>query len=86
MSFELILPFLRLIEPPLLDESISEIMGDPDGSWSSEREDRLCQEPNISFDTGKLRTGLEVLAFRGYDRDAERLLIEPAFEVKHATA
>jgi len=37
MSFELILPFLRLIEPPLLDESISEIMGDPDGSWSSER-------------------------------------------------
>jgi len=43
MSFELILPFLRLIEPPLLDESISEIMGDPDGSWSSEREDRLCQ-------------------------------------------
>lgn len=29
MSFELILPFLRPIEPLLLDESISEIMGNP---------------------------------------------------------
>jgi hypothetical protein len=27
MSFELILPFLRPIEPLLLDESISEIIG-----------------------------------------------------------
>ena len=32
MSFELMLPFLRPIEP-LLDESISEIMGNPDASW-----------------------------------------------------
>ena len=28
----------------------------------------------------------EVLAVRGYDRDAKRFLIEPIFEVKHATA
>jgi type IV secretory pathway VirB4 component len=28
----------------------------------------------------------EVLATRGYDRDAKRFLIEPVFEVKHATA
>ena len=28
----------------------------------------------------------EVLAIRGYDRDAKRFLIEPVFEVKHATA
>jgi hypothetical protein len=27
-----------------------------------------------------------VLAIRGYDRDAKRFLIEPVFEVKHATA
>ena len=33
MSFELILPFLRPIEPLLLDDSISEIMGNPDASW-----------------------------------------------------
>jgi pilus assembly protein CpaF len=62
MSFELILPFLRPIESLLLDESVSEIMGNPDASWSSEREGRLCQEPNISFDADKLRTGLEVIA------------------------
>jgi len=62
MSFELILPFLRPIESLLLDESISEIMGNPDASWFYEREGRLCQEPNISFDGDKLRTGLEVIA------------------------
>jgi pilus assembly protein CpaF len=28
----------------------------------------------------------EVLALRGYDRDAKRFLIEPVFEVKYATA
>jgi pilus assembly protein CpaF len=62
MSFELILPFLRPIEPLLLDESVSEIMGNPDAAWFSEREGRLCQEPAISFDVGRLRTGLEVIA------------------------
>ena len=62
MSFELILPFLRPIEPLLLDENVSEIMGNPDASWFCERDGRLCQEPTISFDAGKLRTGLEVIA------------------------
>jgi len=28
----------------------------------------------------------EVLALRGYDRDAKRFLIEPVFEAEHATA
>jgi hypothetical protein len=27
-----------------------------------------------------------VLALRGYDRDAKRFLVEPVFEVQHATA
>jgi pilus assembly protein CpaF len=62
MSFELILPFLRPIEPLLLDEDVSEIMGNPDASWSCERDGILCQEPTISFDAGSLRTGLEVIA------------------------
>jgi pilus assembly protein CpaF len=62
MSFELILPFLRPIEPLLLDDSISEIMGNPDASWWYERDGILCQEPSISFDAGRLRTGLEVIA------------------------
>jgi len=36
-----------------------------------------------SQDAASLR---EVLALRGYDRDAKRFLIEPVFEVKNATA
>ena len=62
MSFELILPFLRPIEPLLLDESISEIMGNPDASWWYERDGILRREERVSFDAGKLRTGLEVIA------------------------
>jgi pilus assembly protein CpaF len=62
LSFELILPFLRPIEPLLLDESISEIMGNPDASWWYERNGILCREASVSFDPGKLRTGLEVIA------------------------
>src|SRR6202041_3006806 len=62
MSFELILPFLRPIEPLLLDESISEIMGNPDTSWWYERDGIMRQEATISFHAGQLRTGLEVIA------------------------
>ncbi len=62
MSFELILPFLRPIEPLLLDESVSEIMGNPDASWWYERDGIMRREGTISFDAGKLRTGLEVIA------------------------
>ena len=44
MSFELILPFLRPIEELLLDESISEIMGNPDASWWYERDGMIFRE------------------------------------------
>jgi pilus assembly protein CpaF len=62
MSYELILPFLRPIGSLLLDESISEIMGNPDASWWYERDGILYREPSIHFDAGLLRTGLEVIA------------------------
>jgi pilus assembly protein CpaF len=62
MSFELILPFLRPIEPLLLDDSISEIMGNPDTSWWFERDGVIQRERTISFEPSKLRTGLEVIA------------------------
>jgi len=62
MSFELILPFLRPIEALLLDDSISEIMGNPDASWWYERDGIMRREETICFDGGKLRTGLEVIA------------------------
>jgi len=62
MSFELILPFLRPIEPLLLDDSINEIMGNPDASWWYERDGIIHREKTISFAARKLRTGLEVIA------------------------
>jgi pilus assembly protein CpaF len=62
MSLQLILPFLRPIESLLLDESISEIMGNPDASWWYERDGIVCREWSVSFDAGRLRTGLEVIA------------------------
>ena len=62
MSYELILPFLRPIEPLLLDDSISEIMGNPDASWWCERDGIVRREASISFDADRLRTGLEVIA------------------------
>lgn len=62
MSFDLILPFLRPIGPLLLDDGISEIMGNPDGSWWYERDGIIHREETVSFDADKLRTGLEVIA------------------------
>ena len=62
MSFELILPFLRPIEPLLLDDSISEIMGNPDASWWYERDGIVHREAAVSFDPGRLLTSLEVIA------------------------
>ena len=62
MSFDLILPFLRPIGPLLLDESVSEIMGNPDATWWYERDGIVRQEATVQFDSGKLRTGLEVIA------------------------
>jgi len=62
MSFELILPFLRPIESLLLDDSISEIMGNPDASWWYERDGIVHREAAVFFDPSRLRTGLEVIA------------------------
>jgi len=62
MSFELILPFMRPIEPLLLDENVSEIMGNPNSTWYAERAGRMEPQPGVAFDSGSLRTGLEVIA------------------------
>src|SRR5258708_37103272 len=62
MSFELILPVVRPIEPLLLDDTVSEIMGNPDASWWYERDGMIHRDSAISFDAGRLRTGLEVIA------------------------
>lgn len=62
MSLELLRPFLRPIEPLLLDDDVSEIMGNPNATWYAEREGVLLPQPDVSFETGSLRTGLEVIA------------------------
>lgn len=62
MSFDLILPFMRPIEALLLDEKVSEIMGNPDLTWWIERDGRVRREPDIRFDAAPLQTGLEVIA------------------------
>src|SRR5437667_10300357 len=62
MSFDLILPFLRPIEGLLLDENISEIMGNPDSSWWFERDGVLHCASHVSFSSAGLRAGLEVVA------------------------
>lgn len=62
MSFELLRPFLRPIEELLLDHDVSEIMGNPNGTWYAEREGKMLPLPDVSFDPASLRTGLEVIA------------------------
>jgi pilus assembly protein CpaF len=62
MSFELLRPFLRPIEELLLDHDVSEIMGNPNGTWYVEREGEMLRLPDVSFDPASLRTGLEVIA------------------------
>jgi len=61
MSFDLILPFLRPIEPLLLDDEVTEIMGNPDSTWWFERDGAL-EKAKICFAADGLRTGLEVVA------------------------
>jgi pilus assembly protein CpaF len=62
MSFELILPFFRPIESLLLDDSVSEIMGNPNGVWWYERGGKMRCAEGVSFDSKALQTGLEVVA------------------------
>ena len=62
MSFELILPFFRPIEALLLDDTVSEIMGNPDGVWWIETRGQLACAEGVRFDPKALIAGLEVIA------------------------
>jgi|SRR5579871_1443363 len=62
MSFEIIIPFLRPIEPLLGDDDISEIMCNPDSTCWIEREGTIRPAPEHRFKTGELHAGLEVIA------------------------
>lgn len=72
MSYEIIIPFLKPLEPLLLDPAISEIMVNPDGSVWIERDGHIQPQPEIQFEEGALITGLEVIANRyGKKLDAD---------------
>ncbi len=76
MSFDLILPFMRPIEALLLDDEVSEIMGNPDSTWWVERDGQVRREPDVQFDAAALHTGLEVIANnlgKRLDEDSPRL-------------
>jgi len=76
MSFDLILPFFRPIESLLLDDSVSEIMGNPDGVWWFERKGKMEGATEVRFDSQALTTGLEVIANQlGKRLDEEHLLL-----------
>lgn len=72
MSFEVILPFLRPIQPLLESATISEIMVNPDSSVWIEEDSDIRQLPDVRFDEGALQTSLEVIANRfGKKLDAD---------------
>ena len=72
MSFEIIIPFLKPIEPLLLDQNLSEIMVNPDGSVWIEECGHIVPLVDIHFESGALMTGLEVIANRfGKKLDAD---------------
>ncbi len=72
MSFEIIIPFLKPIEPLLLNQTISEIMVNPDGSVWIEEAGRTKLLSDIRFDEDALATGLEVIASKfGKKLDAD---------------
>ena len=61
-DLELLISFLTPIKELLLDDSISEIMGNPDGSWWFEKRGKLYRAEGLHFEAKALRTGLEVIA------------------------
>jgi pilus assembly protein CpaF len=60
-DLDLLISFLQPIKELLLDDSVSEIMGNPNGQWWFERRGKL-EHAEIIFDAKALRTGLEVIA------------------------
>jgi len=72
MTFDVIIPFVRPIQPLLESQTISEIMVNPDGSVWVEEHGQMHALPEIRFDDGALLTALEVIANRfGKKLDAD---------------
>jgi pilus assembly protein CpaF len=72
MSFEIIIPFLKPIEPLLMSSTVSEIMVNSDGTVWMEENGQKQLLPDVRFEEGALNAGLEVIANRfGKKLDAD---------------
>ncbi len=72
MSFDIIIPFLKPIEPLLMSSTVSEIMVNPDATVWKEENGRKQYLPDVRFEDGALNAGLEVIANRfGKKLDAD---------------
>ena len=75
-DLQLLIAFLKPIEALLMDDSVTEIMGNPDGCWWYEREGIVHRAEGVSFDGKSLHTGLEVIANKlGKKLDKENPLL-----------
>jgi pilus assembly protein CpaF len=63
-DLELLIAFLKPIETLLLDGTVTEIMGNPDGVWWYERHGAIERAESVCFDAKSLHTSLEVIANR----------------------
>src|SRR6185437_15134468 len=76
MSFEIIIPFLRPIEPLLDNDDISEIMCNPDSTCWIECGGTIRPASEHRFKAGELHAGLEVIANRfGRQLDASHPIL-----------
>jgi pilus assembly protein CpaF len=72
MSFDIIIPFLKPIEPLLMSSTVSEIMVNSDGTVWMEENGQKQFLPDVRFEEGTLNAGLEVIANRfGKKLDAD---------------
>lgn len=72
MSFDIIIPFLKPIEPLLISSTVSEIMVNSDGTVWMEENGQKQYLPDVRFEEGALNAGLEVIANRfGKKLDAD---------------
>lgn len=72
MSFDIIIPFLKPIEPLLMSSTVSEIMVNSDGTVWMEENGQKQYLPDVWFEEGALNAGLEVIANRfGKKLDAD---------------
>ena len=61
-DLELLIAFLAPIKTLLLDDTVTEIMGNPDGTWWYGRAGRMHRAEGVTFDARGLNTSLEVIA------------------------